>query len=799
MMGFEKVIERLEFNHIRQLLADQAISDSAKRACLTLQPECYADEVDLRLKETEAAYSVLQEKGEAPFRGLRDLSPLFQRLRLEASLNIAELLSVTHFLQAVERLRQFAPSDRAQENKFYYHCSLLRPFPSLTKRLYEAIQSEDSLYDHASPELARLRQGQKHLHRQIRETLERLLNQASDFLQEQLVTQRSGRYVLPVKAEHKGKLSGVVHDSSSSGATLFVEPMAVVQANNQLRELEILERDEIARILTEFSDDLRVILDELQWNLACMTNLDVQMAKAKLAHRLEGIMPKMNTEGRIKLPKARHPLIPPQQVVPIDLELGLNYQTLVITGPNTGGKTVALKTLGLLTLMAQSGLFVPAHPETELAIFEQVLVDIGDEQSIEQSLSTFSAHMSHLVEICQSVHHKSLVLVDELGSGTDPKEGAALAIALLDHFRAMGARTLATTHYQELKRYALETSGVENASCEFDTEALRPTYRLLLGVPGVSHAFAISEKLGLPSELIDFARRQMSEKEQTFERLIQDLDREKRNYQDKVQALELDAQRLDRQLKEVNQLEERLLSEKKTLKSTYREEARAELSAYLELVDEYVTSIKSKLEQGALGEAGQLAQEVRRDLRQEKRRLEEAIGRDTLRPKKTEKQKTLTAEDIQIGESYYAAHLSMEGKAMSLVDAKGQVLLQSGAMKVRVPLASLERATSCSKREEKRVAKMKSSTSLRQAKRQQFSPEIRLLGQTGDEALANLDQFLDDAVLASVHQLRVVHGKGTGVLRRVVAEHLKRDRRVKSYRLAAYGEGDSGVTIVELR
>ena len=800
----------LDFDQVRERLALFCHSVQAREEARQLEAMTETWKIEEALDYTAAAEALILKRGEAPLSGLHDLRPLLGRLQLEADLNAGELLRLASNLQAVKRLQAY-PGE-AEEGQpqtcLERDISLLQALPALAGRIERSIASEEELRDQASPALAQLRRKMRGLQEEIRQDLERLLRSRAQALQEQIITERQGRYVLPVKAEHRGQIQGVVHDVSSSGATLFIEPLAAVQANNKLRELRLKEAEEVRRILHDISLAAAEQLDLLRENQRLLRGIDFAFAKGAYAIWLRAFRPRLNLEGRIHLKRARHPLIERQRVVPIDIRLGTDFDCLVITGPNTGGKTVSLKTLGLLTLMAQCGLFVPAEEESELAIFEDILADIGDEQSIEQSLSTFSAHMKQIVKITERVGPRSLVLLDELGSGTDPTEGAALAIALLDHFRLRGARVLATTHYRELKAYALETPGVENACCEFDTESLRPTYRLLIGVPGVSNAFVISRRLGLDGRIIAEASGLLDQQGRKFEELIQDLEREKSEAQKEREEAGRMRRNWEASNRELEELKERLRQKEAGALEQSRERLREEIGDQVYLVESYLEEIRQKMEQGNYGQAERQAEDLRRGLRKQQRDIEGAIGRATLsRPAA----RPLQREDIQAGASYHIPHLQIEARALSAADNKGQVLLQSGSMRLKLHYSSLQRPgqeaspsaekkkTSSAERAFEQAASRRRQRRLQTEKRQNFGSELKLLGQTADEALAKLDRFLDDAVLAGCTQVRIVHGKGTGVLRKAVQDQLKRDRRVRSYRQAAYGEGDSGVTLAELR
>lgn len=790
----------LEYDKIILELAGLAHSAPGRELCQALQPGSRLPVVTARQAETDDAVHVILEKGVLPLGGISEIRPSVSRSRSEAILACGELLRIAAFLRAVDRMRAQLPADGPGERIVYQLVAQLKPAKALLTRLDECIAGEEELYDRATPQLFNLRRRIRDAQTDVKESLNRIVRNQARILQEQLVTLRGDRYVVPVKAEYRGELPGIVHDTSASGATLFVEPLPVVELNNRIRELMGLEREEIERILIELSSLVAGQSDLLIADAGILAELDFIMAKGRLALKQKAMPPRLNEEGRIVLKAARHPLIPKERVVPIDFELGRAFHSLVITGPNTGGKTVSLKTCGLFCLMAMAGLQIPAREGSEISLFEQVLADIGDEQSIEQDLSTFSSHMRNIIQITNQARPRTLVLVDELGSGTDPSEGAALAIAILEYLRQHGCLTVATTHYKELKGYALNTPGVENACCEFNTETLRPTYRLLIGVPGVSNAFAISRRLGLSALIIDQAHALLSEEGIRFEELVQSIE------QSQVEA--------DRMRQEISRLHEeaqlesrRLAAEQAALQikakeiiQKSREEARelfAEAQVEIEvLLDEIRLQMKEQDSQQRHSLATQARQKIRAGLGQ----IEGEIGRATL----TARGQALNPASIRVGETYYAPALGLLGKIVSGPDNRGNCLLQSGAMKVSVPVEGLrlpadaasDQPATAATGPRKRVAR---ADSLAMQRKMTMTTEIQLLGQTVEEAIANLDKYLDDAVLTGITSIRIVHGKGTGALRAAVQQMLRRDPRVKTYRLGAYGEGDSGVTLAELK
>ncbi|MEA4888489.1 MAG: endonuclease MutS2 [Clostridiaceae bacterium] len=795
----------LEYDKIIHELADLAYSEPGRQLCLALEPVADMPVVAGRQAETDDSVKLILEKGVLPLNGISEIRPAVNHARSGAQLSCGELLRIGAFLRAVDRLRSRLPEDEASDRLIYRIIAGLRPAPELSARLDDTIAGEDELYDRASPQLASIRRRIRDAQNEVKDSLARIVRSHARALQEQLVTMRGDRYVVPVKAEHRGEIPGLVHDTSSSGATLFIEPLPIVDLNNRIRELMGLEREEIDRILQELSGRVAVQAELLLKDAEDVACLDFISAKGRLALAMQAMPPRLNEEGRIRLLAARHPLIPRERVVPIDFELGHSFRTLVITGPNTGGKTVTLKTCGLFCLMAMAGLQIPAREGSEISIFDQVLADIGDEQSIEQDLSTFSSHLRHIVQITEQAKPRTLVLADELGSGTDPSEGAALAIAILDFLRQKGCLTVATTHYKELKGYALRTDGVENACCEFDTETLRPTYRLLIGVPGVSNAFAISSRLGLNGEIISQARSLISEEGIRFEELIQNVEKS-RSEADRVRSetLALQAEVKERAQKledEKNRFEER----NRQIVQQARQEARELYAGALQEVEQLLDDIRGQMKERELTESHRRAAKVRQEIRAGLNIVEGEIGKSTL----SAQGEALRADQIHIGGTYAAPALNLIGRVIEGPDARGNYQIQRGALKVSVPGDALrhpapERDTR--QKGSRRVVRKESASggsrtanSLTMDRRLHMQTEIQLLGQTVEEATANLDKFIDDAVLGGIQTIRIVHGKGTGALRSAVQQLLKRDKRVKTYRLGAYGEGDSGVTIADLQ
>ena len=800
-----RTLRVLEYDKIVAQLARLAFSEGGRALCSALTPSVSAEAVVETLAETTDALAVIMEKGEPPLSGITEIAPSVDRAAAGATLTCGELLRIGTFLRTVDRMLGMLPerpsANFPADNRVYAAIGRLKPDRNLEKTLTAAVAGEDELFDNASPELAGIRRRIRESQAEVKESLGRIVRspQYARALQESLVTMRGDRYVVPVKSEHRGDVPGIVHDASSSGATLFVEPMAVVEANNRIRELMVKERDEVDRILRRLSGLVAGSADLLSHDARLLARIDFLTAKGRLSLLQDATPPEINTRGRIRLKSARHPLIPKERVVPIDFAIGDGYDTLVVTGPNTGGKTVSLKSCGLFTLMAMSGLHIPARYGSEIAVFQQVLADIGDEQSIEQDLSTFSSHMRTLVRITEAAGPSCLVLVDELGSGTDPSEGAALAMAVLDHLRAKGCTTLATTHYKELKGYALRTEGVENACCEFDTETLRPTYRILIGVPGVSNAFIISSRLGLSAEIIAKARTLLSEEGIAFEELVERLERSRVEAERALRDAELLHAQARQDTEKAAELRRQLEEKRNTILSKAREEAREWLADAVGEVDAVLVSLKEAIQTEDAREAKTLADGMRRNLRARLSGIEEEIGRATLDNAPGEG----VPDRLVVGQDYYAPALDMTGRLASAPDARGNCILTNGSLRVNVPAASLRLPGQRQVKPQKGgraagVAQRSGNGDLTMSRRMTMNNEIQLLGMTVDEATQTLDRYLDDAVLANIATVRIVHGKGTGALRSAVQSMLKSDRRVRKFRAGAYGEGDSGVTIAEL-
>lgn len=787
-----KVLRVLEYNKIIERLTDKATSEQGRKLTAALEPMTDLEAIRKAQTETADALGYLFRKGSTSFGGNKDLGMCIRSLEIGSTLSIAELLRIAAFLENVNRIKSYGRKEREDTpaDSLDEYFESLEPLTPLSNEIRRCILSEEEIADDASPALKKIRRSMAIANDRIHSQLASMISgSCRTYLQDAVVTMRNNRYCIPVKSEYKGQVQGMVHDQSSTGSTFFIEPAAVVNLNNELRELEIKEQEEIAVILADLSAQAGAYTELLTGNQKAMTALDFIFAKAALALEQNAAMPVFNTEHQIRIRQGRHPLLDKKKVVPIDIQLGIDFDLLVITGPNTGGKTVSLKTVGLLTLMGQAGLHIPALDRSELSIFEEVYADIGDEQSIEQSLSTFSSHMTNIVSILQQADGGSLCLFDELGAGTDPTEGAALAISVLDHLHGRGIRTMATTHYSELKVYALSTPFVENASCEFSVETLRPTYRLLIGIPGKSNAFAISSKLGLPDHIIEDAKRHITEDKESFEDLLANLENSRvtiekerleiAGYKEEVKALK---QKLEAKQEKIDQAKEKILRQA-------NEEAREILQNAKELADETIRVFQK-------AEAGISIKDLEKSRQKVRDKISEKNEKLTLKNDKPT-HKVLKPTQIKPGDSVKVVSMGLKGTVSSLPDKNGKLFVQCGIIRSKVSLNDLVLI----EEETINTGKMQRSFSgkLKMSKSYSISTEINLLGRTVDEALSELDKYLDDAYLAHLPSVRVVHGKGTGALRNAVHNYLRKNRVVKSYRLGEYGEGDAGVTIVEFK
>ncbi len=787
-----KVLRVLEYNKIIERLTDKATSEQGRKLTAALEPMTDLEAIRKAQTETADALGYLFRKGSTSFGGNKDLGMCIRSLEIGSTLSIAELLRIAAFLENVNRIKSYGRKEREDTpaDSLDEYFESLEPLTPLSNEIRRCILSEEEIADDASPALKKIRRSMAIANDRIHSQLASMISgSCRTYLQDAVVTMRNNRYCIPVKSEYKGQVQGMVHDQSSTGSTFFIEPAAVVNLNNELRELEIKEQEEIAVILADLSAQAGAYTELLTGNQKAMTALDFIFAKAALALEQNATMPVFNTEHQIRIRQGRHPLLDKKKVVPIDIQLGIDFDLLVITGPNTGGKTVSLKTVGLLTLMGQAGLHIPALDRSELSIFEEVYADIGDEQSIEQSLSTFSSHMTNIVSILQQADGGSLCLFDELGAGTDPTEGAALAISVLDHLHGRGIRTMATTHYSELKVYALSTPFVENASCEFSVETLRPTYRLLIGIPGKSNAFAISSKLGLPDHIIEDAKRHITEDKESFEDLLANLENSRvtiekerleiAGYKEEVKALK---QKLEAKQEKIDQAKEKILRQA-------NEEAREILQNAKELADETIRVFQK-------AEAGISIKDLEKSRQKVRDKISEKNEKLTLKNDKPT-HKVLKPTQIKPGDSVKVVSMGLKGTVSSLPDKNGNLFVQCGIIRSKVSLNDLVLI----EEETINTGKMQRSSSgkLKMSKSYSISTEINLLGRTVDEALSELDKYLDDAYLTHLPSVRVVHGKGTGALRNAVHNYLRKNRVVKSYRLGEYGEGDAGVTIVEFK
>ena len=790
-----KVLTTLEYNKIIDLLTEKADSEPGKKLCRDLVPSTDLATIRTAQRETKDALARLFRIGSTSFGSNRDLGFSIRSLEIGSSLSMSELLKLASFLDNVSRIKTYGKKEREDlpNDSLDAYFEGLTPMTQLANEINRCILSEEEMADDASPKLKSIRRSKLSTNEKIHSQLTSMVNGAyRTFLQDAVITMRDNRYCIPVKAEYKSQVSGMVHDQSSTGSTFFIEPAAVVNLNNQLKELDLQEQEEIEVILGDLSSQAAVHTSELAADQKIMTMLDFIFAKAKLAMEQNATEPIFNTEHYIQIRKGRHPLLDKKKAVPIDVRLGKDFDLLVITGPNTGGKTVSLKTVGLFTLMGQAGLHIPALDRSELSIFSEVYADIGDEQSIEQSLSTFSSHMTRVVHILQHADADSLCLFDELGAGTDPTEGAALAIAILNYLHDRGIRTMATTHYSELKIYALSTNFVENACCEFDVETLRPTYRLLIGIPGKSNAFAISSKLGLSDEIIHAAKEQISKEDESFEDVIADLEQSRVTIEKEQQEIAEYKERIRTLQEQLQKKNEKIDQAKDKILRDANEKARAILQEAKDVADETIRDFNKAGASADIKELEKKRQKVRDKINEKNGKL--ALGNTQ---KKPADQKTVDPKKLKKGDSVKIISMNLKGIVNTLPDARGNLFVQCGIMRMQTNVNDLvpvkEETITAPALQRTNTGKLKMSKSF------SVSSEINLLGCTVDEAIAKLDKYLDDAYLAHLPSVRVVHGKGTGALRNAVQSHLKRLKYVKEYRLGEYGEGDAGVTIVTFK
>ena len=793
---FDKSLRTLELPRVLELLSEQAVSTEAKQRALRVRPETEPEEVLRLLDQTDAARNLIGLRGSPSFSGVKPVAETLDRADRGGALNTRELLTIADLLTAARRAKEYFNDEAAEKTAIDHLFLSLHGNRFLEEKIKRAIPDEDTIADAASTELADIRRHMRAAQAKSRQILQRIISSPSygKILQETIITQRDGRFVVPVKAEHKGDLPGLVHDISSTGATLFVEPMGVVQANNEFIELQAKEQKEIDRILAEFSAEAAAHREDIQWDYDTLVHLDLIFARGQLSYKMNAVRPEVRRDGAIHLRKARHPLLDPKTAVPIDIELGDTFDTLVITGPNTGGKTVTLKTLGLLTLMTQCGLHIPAADRSAVSVYERVLADIGDEQSIEQSLSTFSAHMVNIVEILKEADRHSLVLFDELGAGTDPVEGAALAIAVIQHVRHLGAKVAATTHYAELKTFAMTTAGVENASCEFDVETLAPTYRLLIGIPGKSNAFAISRRLGLPEDVIAAAQEQMSGESVRFEDILTQLE-------EKRQALEKREQEADRLLRQreedarkAREFRDQMERAKDNARGRGEAEAKRILRDARAAADQVFQELSEMRKAQARADRALNENEARAALRRTLNEAEEAVSKRDARQEPIPK----PSRPIRAGDLVEFPGVRQPAEVVS-VGKDGTLQLKAGILKMKAKADEVRLIE-----DDERAARKKTpSVTIRQnadrALRASAARELDIRGMETLEAESVVENFLSAAVMGKLETVTIIHGKGTGALRKAVHDILRRNKAVKSFRLGVYGEGESGVTVVTLK
>ena len=766
----QKALKVLEYDKIIELLTEKASCDLGRIQCQKLVPMHDLEEVRMAQRQTADALRRVYAKGSVSFAGTQSVGASLKRLEIGGSLNTAELLRICKLLETAGRVKQYSRGDERPEgtrdslDDFF---DALEPCFPLSSEIRRCILTEEEIADDASGNLKSIRRQMKQLNDKVHSTLNSLLNgSARNYLQDAVITMRNGRYCLPVKAEYRSQISGMIHDQSSTGSTLFIEPMSVVKINNDLKELELKEQEEIEIILARLSAESALYIEAIDTDLKVLAKLDFIFAKALLAKEMNASEPIFNTHGNIYIKDARHPLLDKKKAVPITVSLGRDFDLLVVTGPNTGGKTVSLKTVGLLTLMGQAGLHIPAFDRSKLALFDEVFADIGDEQSIEQSLSTFSSHMTNIVSILETATPNSLVLMDELGAGTDPTEGAALAISILSHLHGQGIRTMVTTHYSELKVFALSTPGVENACCEFDVETLRPTYRLLIGVPGKSNAFAISSKLGLPDFIIEDAKQHLTVQDENFEDLLSDLEHSRKT----IEAEEEEIRRYKAEIKTLRDAlekkQDKLEARREDILRKANEEARAILADAKKTADETIRDFQKY----SSADASIREMEAKRaKLREKMEKANKNVQEQTPKPKKP-----VSAKKLHLGDAVKVLSMNSKGTVSSMPDAKGDLFVQMGILRSKVNISDLELIDEVTVTAPSLTMTKTSTGKIKMSKSASVSTEINLIGMTVDEALAHLDKYLDDAYLAHMPSVRIVHGKGTGKLREAVQRHLKK-------------------------
>ena len=799
----EKALKTLEYTKIIDQLTEYASTEMGKQMCRELQPSCDLGTIRQSQTETTDALTRVRMKGSLSFGGVKDVRGSMKRLEIGSSLGIPELLSVSSLLTVAARAQSYGRHEKSEEfpdDSLDERFRALDPLTPVNNEIKRCLPSEDEVSDDASPGLAKVRRSMKIVGGRVHTQLNSILNSSRTYLQDAVITMRDGRYCLPVKAEYKSQVPGMVHDQSSTGSTVFIEPLAIVKLNNELRELEIQEKREIEFVLAALSSQLMPYTDAILSDLSILAELDFIFAKAALSRHYNCVAPKFNNKRYINIKDGRHPLLNPKQVVPINIWVGDSFDLLIVTGPNTGGKTVSLKTVGLFTLMGQSGLHIPAFEGSELAVFDNVFADIGDEQSIEQNLSTFSAHMTKIVSSLNEADANSLCLFDELCSGTDPTEGAALAIAVLNFLHNMTCRTIATTHYSELKVFALTAPGVENACCEFNVETLRPTYRLLIGIPGKSNAFAISRKLGLPDYIIDEAKNQMEQKDESFEDLLANLENSRVTIEKEREEIASYKQEIETLKNRLQQKEERFSEQKEKMLSKAREEAQKILQDAKDTADQTIRNINKLAKSSG----------VNKELEAERTKLRgkiQDVDKKLAVKKTAAPKKVVSAKKLRLGDTVRVLSMNLKGTVSSLPNAKGDLYVQMGILRSLVNIRDLEMVEEASitgpglsgTHTGGSRGSGSGSSKIKMSKSFSVSPEVNLIGMTVDEAIPVLDKYLDDAYLAHLPQVRVVHGRGTGALKAGVHRHLKKLSYVKEYRLGEFGEGDTGVTIVTFK
>ena len=789
----KKTFAKLEYDKIIELLAGHASSFSGKERCRRLKPYTDIETIRTAQDETAAAFTRIVKKGRPSFSGVNPVNDSLRRLEIGGVLGSGELLRICRLLEAATRAKAYGRHDNADsaEDCLDAYFTQLISISALTCEINRCIIDEEEFSDDASPSLRHIRRQISQINDKIHSTLSGMVNGSlRTYLQDAIITMRGDRYCIPVKAEYRSQVSGMIHDQSSTGSTLFIEPMAIVKLNNDLKELYGKEQEEIQAVLARLSADASEHIEDIRTDYTILATLDFIFARGALALDMNASRPLFNTERRIHIREGRHPLLNKKDVVPITITLGDTFDLLIVTGPNTGGKTVSLKTVGLFSLMGQAGLHIPALDRSELAVFTDIYADIGDEQSIEQSLSTFSSHMTNIVSFLKKVDEDSLVLFDELGAGTDPTEGAALAASILQHLHERGIRTMATTHYSELKVYALTTPGVENACCEFDVETLRPTYHLLIGIPGKSNAFAIAGKLGLPDYIIQDARLRLSEQDESFEDLLTDLEAGRRTIEKEQAEIAGYRRELERLKQETESKHRKVEEQRERILREANEKAHAILADAKETADETMRNFHK------FGKEAISAAEMEKEREKLRKKMEAA--RSGMETKPQAPRKTHKPEDFKPGETVKVLSMNLTGIVSSTPDTKGNVAVQMGILRSQVHISDLEIIDE-KPSYLKKTARPAGKGKMKMGKSLSVSPEINLLGKTVDEAIAELDKYLDDASLAHLSSVRIVHGKGTGALRNGVHNYLKRQKHVKSFRLGAFGEGDAGVTIAELK